>query len=534
MLKEILASRIAQAETVPDQRLQDASAVPYAPRRETASTSELVARLVAAFEEQAVVYCHWKSNLSLTLALSGETDLDLLVDCGSLQRALAILTSLGYKRGVVRWGPSTQGVSHYYGLDPQLGQLSHVHLFSQVLTGESLVKSHLLPFGPMLLENTDRIGEIIVTSKPAELVVFVLRVFINYGSLLDLIYLLGRAEDIRTELRWLQDTTDPSEVLSLLREHCSVIDEQLFSRCIETLHADTSLTQRVILARQIRRRLRTYSRYNVVSRVSAYARLLWGEVRRRLSGSRRNRILSARGAVIAFVGPDASGKSTLVSACKHWLGGALAVRTVHAGRPPSSLLTAPINIALWLARRWSWMRSLHSRGQDSAFDPTQSQLKVPDQSSLAYAIRALSLAWDRRRVLVAARRSADNGVVVICDRYPSEVAGAVDSRRLQEHQTRGGPMLAVLNWLARAEEGLYKQIPAPDVVLRLRLTSEMARERNRGRIKAGKEGEADMERRYLQSRDWDVSGARYVYEVDVERPPSETILNVKKLIWESL
>ena len=80
----------------------------------------------------------------------------------------------------------------------------------------SFVKSHLLPFEMMLLENSCDHGGIRVASKPAELILFTLRTFIKYGSLPDLLRIYGKSEEIRAELRWLQSGSDMSEVLLLL------------------------------------------------------------------------------------------------------------------------------------------------------------------------------------------------------------------------------------------------------------------------------------------------------------------------------
>ena len=35
-------------------------------------------RMLRAFDEKGVVYCHWKSNEHLAEALKGDTDLDVL------------------------------------------------------------------------------------------------------------------------------------------------------------------------------------------------------------------------------------------------------------------------------------------------------------------------------------------------------------------------------------------------------------------------------------------------------------------------
>jgi thymidylate kinase len=531
----MLSMPVANPQMMPEPRLQNIDSASGTPLCGIDLNSELAHRLVEALNSSDVVYCHWKSNIRLAQALSGATDLDLLVERKSLPKALSILMSLGFRPAVPRWEPRTPGVSHHYGLDPQTGHLIHVHLFSRVITGESLTKSHSLPFESMLLDNSRQVGQIRVGSKPAELVVFVLRVFIKYGSLLDLIRLVGKSEDLKAELSWLLSDSDMSDVLRLLRRHCPVMDEQLFVKCIETLSADSSLIERIAISQRVRRSLRVYSRFSRTDRALAHIHVLWSQVRRRLSGSRKNRVPYAGGTVIAFVGPDASGKSTLVSECKRWLGEAFAVRTAHAGKPPPSGLTVPVSIVLPLVRSLlPRLRPSRLEVLGSSTNPAQSRLRADGLPSLIYALRALTLAWDRRRLLVKARRSAANGEIVICDRYPSQMLGAMDSRRLQENPTKGGSIAAIHNFLARVEDRLYRQIPPPDIVLRLKVSLETVERRNGERIKAGNGREANMESRHRQSQLWHTSGTRYTYDIDTEQSLAETILHVKKVIWESL
>ena len=51
---------------------------------------------------------------------------------------------------------------------------------------------------------------------------------------------------------------------------------------------------------------------------------------------RRSHHRSRGGVVVAFVGSEACGKSTLLAATEHWLRPQFAVRRVHAGKPPST------------------------------------------------------------------------------------------------------------------------------------------------------------------------------------------------------
>ena len=498
----------------------------FSTSQEIVSTATLVDRLINAFNRDEIIYSHWKSNIDLAQATVGELDLDFLVDRKSLPQALTILSHLGFKAAVARWGANPPSIRHFYGLDPDTQQLIHVHLFSRVLTGESYVKSHLFLFETMLLENVYYSDRIRVTSKAAELVLYTLRMFIKYGSLLDLVTVGRKSESIKAEVRWLQDNGDLSETLTLLGKYCPVMDEQLFVKCIKTLDSNSSLISRMILAQQVRRRLKVYAKHTSFQRFLAYSQLFWAEVRRRLPTKQKNKVLQAGGAVIAFVGADATGKSTLVSETYRWLGEVFAVKVIHTGKPPSSWLTIPINLGLRLARKRTSLK------QGGGGDLYQSQHTFRGLSSLLFAVRAVALAWDRQRLILKARRRAAEGEFIICDRYPSQTLGAMDSPRLVEAPLKAGPIAAIYNGMARLEKRLYQQIPPPDIVLKLSVSLETARKRNNER--QGQDGDTYLEARHHQSQAWHMCGTGYLYDIDTEQSLAETIDCVKRAIWESL
>jgi len=494
-----------------------------------ASTATLVDCLIDTFNREEIVYSHWKSNIDLAQAQAGQIDLDLLIDRKCLPRAQMILVRLGFKVVVARWGANPPGICHYYGLDPETKQLIHVHLFTRVLTGESFVKSHLFPFETMLLANVEYVGRMRVTAKPAELVLFTMRTFIKYGSLADLIMLRRKAKSLQTEARWLQAGADLGEALALIDQSCPVIDKQLFIQCVETLTSDTSLRQRIQLAFQVRRRLAVYAKHTPFNRLLAYGQLGWAELQRRLGPKQKNKVLQSGGAVIAIVGADATGKSTLVAETKRWLGDVFAAQVIHTGKPPSSWLTAPVNLALALVRRLS---SGKRRTRQAADDASPTQHTFQGRSSLLYAVRSVVLAWDRRRLILRARRRVAAGEFIICDRYPSRTLGAMDSPRLAAEPLKTGTVATLYNRLVRLEKELYDQIPPPDIALKLRVSLETAKQRNRDRN--GQDDEAYLEARHRQSRAWQMPGTRYVYEIDTEQSLVETIGCVKQAIWESL
>lgn len=160
--------------------------------------------------------------------------------------------------------------------------------------------------------------------------------------------------------------------------------------------------------------------------------------------------------------------------------------------------------------------------------------RPPTLVDLIYAFRSVTLAWDRRNLLIRTRRAATKGEIVICDRYPSEVVGAMDSPRLHECMATTGLVATIYNSLARLEASLYRKIPPPDIVLRLKVSVETAKRRNRERIKVDKESDAYLESRHRYAGEWRMAGVTCVCDVDTERTMAETILNVKKIIWDAL
>lgn len=143
---------------------------------------------------------------------------------------------------------------------------------------------------------------------------------------------------------------------------------------------------------------------------------------------------------------------------------------------------------------------------------------------MLYALRSVMVAWDRRALAARLRRKAANGGIVVCDRYPSATVGAMDSARLEASKEKG-----ILGYLARLENHIYRQIPPPDVVIRLTVPIEVAIERNRERQKKGKEGDAYVVRRHTSGTVPVFPTARTI-ELNSDQTQSQTIQRVREIV----
>jgi thymidylate kinase len=489
--------------------------------------SQLVHCLVEALKCEGIVFCHWKSSFHLKDALAEGGDLDLLVDRKDAQRFERVLATLGFKR-VVDPLQSFPSLFHFYGLDNLAGILVHIHVYYRVITGESLLKNYCLPLDGLLLHNPRLIGDMPAPQLPAELIVFVIRMMLKHASLLE--YTLLRRGDrsgyteLREELVSLLVDDSSARASGLLADWLPPIQSELFCECIDALQKDAPFIQRFQLALRLRRQLKVYRRLRLVAATFRHATMFLTRILRRLASSGKTKQLASGGALIAFVGPEATGKSTLVQETVCWLGKVFDVSTAHLGKPPSTWLTFAPNLVLPLLRKATPQHRM-SRVQR---DPGGEDRPV----SLLYALRAVLLAWDRRALAVRVRRKAAQGGIVICDRYPSVMVGAMDSARLKV-PAGTGRRSRLLGFLARLENRLYRQIPPPDAVIRLTVPVEVAITRNQERQKKGKEADAYVLRRHTIDTVPTFPVSRTI-ELDSNQPRAQTISAARQIVWESL
>jgi thymidylate kinase len=229
--------------------------------------------------------------------------------------------------------------------------------------------------------------------------------------------------------------------------------------------------------------------------------------------------------VIAIIGPDASGKSTMVAETTRWLGSVFRVHVAHLGKPPSTWLTWLPNFAgRQLGRLAPQLRtSQQPAGRDGS---------GCERRRFLYRLRAVLLACDRRALAIRLARKAAQGWIVVCDRYPSAVVGAPDSARLKPPEEEAGlPWLHA--FLARLENRLYREIPLPQVVIRLNAPVSVAIDRNRERQKPCKEADDFVARRHKDFFVPSFAGTP-ILSLDTSTSKAMSVRMLRRLLWEWL
>jgi thymidylate kinase len=232
---------------------------------------------------------------------------------------------------------------------------------------------------------------------------------------------------------------------------------------------------------------------------------------------------TGRATVIAFVGSEATGKSTILSEVEGWLGRTHRVRRVHAGKPPSTPITFLPHVLLPALRAvFPEQRTLRveERYEEGAGAPSRTY-------PLLFGVRSVMLAYERRALLSRAVRSG-RGTVVLSDRYPSDTSGAPDGPQLA-HLPMPSRRFSVRRALARIEDHLYRDIPAPDLVFHLSAPLEVTLARNAARNKT--EPEDYVRFRHELSSRLRFDGAP-VYRIDTDRDLGLVVREIEGVIGD--
>jgi len=287
--------------------------------------------LIEKLSENEIKYCHWKSNSALSEVLIGNTDVDLLIYRKNGDAFRLVMSELKFRPTGIQGEAPFPSVEHYYAMDEETGIFVHVHAYYHVITGESLSKNLHLPLEDMLLQNLREESSVPVPVKSAELVIFTIRMMLKHTSIVELFMLSRDWKGIRHEIEWLMDAKPTDQTLKMVTDWLPSVDIQLFSTCIDALKRPAPLLHRIRLGHRLRSQLSIYARNSWLRSwmrgIQKFTLMAYG----RLTRSRRAMILQSGGAVVAFVGAEATGKSTLLAATRHWLDEHFVIKQIHVG-----------------------------------------------------------------------------------------------------------------------------------------------------------------------------------------------------------
>jgi len=482
----------------------------------------LIVELCQALNIERIAYCHWKSNNALDRSASGENDLDLLVSRTDLPGFLTILARLGFKEARAEPEKQMIGVSDFYGYDVDSGRLVHVHAHYLLVLGHDMTKNFRLPFETPYIESAFQDGLFKVPAPEYEYIVLVVRLMLKHATwdvILGKQGTLKKAE--RLELEYLQARLEQEKVNAILEMHLPYIGIGLFQRCLQVLQPGVSVWLRAKVGQQLQRQLQAGTRYSVLA--DAFLKQLrhWTLIikRRIFRNPSRHRLVSG-GMMIAIVGGDGAGKTTLVNGLYKWLSRDFDTLMIHMGKPRESVATIVVRAVL---RIGNLMRLYPHLNSSSLYLPDSKAPQFPGK--LPWMIREAFKARDRYFTYLGARRFVNSGRIVICDRFPLAQIKLMDGPVVEQITTRNDDWLSRI--LSNFEKKYYQRMVMPELVIVLRLDPDEAVRRKTDEDST----QVRVRSTEIWKIDWQGSG---VNVIEAYQSEAEVLTAAQTLIWAKL
>ena len=489
-----------------------------------------VACFFEALNQADIRYCHWKSNVRLTDALQGRTDLDLLIDPAHQAAFEAILQEWAIKRVQAAPGREYPGLEHYLGFDETSGRMFHLHVHYQLVLGEQFVKNYHLPLETPFLDDTQLRHGVKVPFPELELTVLALRALLKYRDRDALKGLLPwRAPalpgHIRQEIAWLTAQTTPQRMTATLRALDGILPTQEIQLFLQAMQGKTGVGYTLLrLRNRVRQALQAYQRD---SRTQAWWRYQAESWRRRKwfirAGSQRKMSFPRGGLQLAFVGVDGAGKSTAVEQITRWLSWRLTVRPHYMGHSRPS--PGP-KVVQTIAKTMQRIAAANQQLLGSANILTR---QIHTWQQQWQALRYVAEARDRWQRYRTGAREADSGCIVIYDRYPLPTVQLLNHAMDGPHlaSPNGHHHTPLVRQLAHQEAAYYRQIKPPDALFVLHITPEVALRRkpeHKPHLMTAKSMALD---------NFDVQGT-CVIKIEAEKPLEQVLLEIKCAVWRML
>jgi thymidylate kinase len=502
------------------------------PSRHTEVRLSLIDDLLHSFHNLDITYCHWKSNEHLAASMVGVTDLDILFDDQNKPGIEAMITNCGFKEFVSIKEKQYKDIQDYIGLDLPSGRIVHLHAHFKLTLGECYLKGYQLNLEKKILDSRVFDSDFgIYRSAPAfELVLLYFRHALKIRNRDILKFYLKKditySRNIMNEYHWLKARCSNAEIEALLKplfkDHAPI-----YNLVTKTFNYQTILK----LSHLLRKSFKDQRLYPpLTATILRWYREIAVKTYRKWSTISSQPVISQRvhprhGLIVAMIGADGSGKSTVIGDLHATFKKKIDVYNLYMGRGKSGN-------ASWQRKILGRFKKNYSKVRHRENKTVTSGISTNGNKSFKYnlfkCIEALAVARERQKKLKMMQTAKAKGMLVICDRFPqNQFMGYND-----------GPALSYLlhsksflfRWSARKEAKTYKltEDNPPDILFKLVADADV--------VAGRKPSKASLE--MLELKIEGIKRLKFLHNcvvvtIDANQPLNEVILPIKKHLWNA-
>ncbi|RJE48975.1 MULTISPECIES: hypothetical protein [unclassified Dehalobacter] len=481
---------------------------------------EISKQLFFNWNNSKIHYCHWKSNEHLEEGLNGLTDLDVLVSLDNKNHCESILRNLNFIECNPQYGSRYPGVDDWIGYDAQTGRLIHIHLHYQIITGHRGLKEYNLPWSQEALDTRIKDNRTGVYIMEPNMEIMTLYTRIALKASLKKIYTAKRGNfklDIGTlkEITYLKKRINLTPLTILIKKFYG--SDKLLKEFIErqTLTSEDFLSLHKYITKSMipcctMSTFTSLVQKNYFNIVLPIRNLLRKKVKRLIIYKKTPQ---TGGMMIAFIGQDGSGKSTVTDEILEWLTWKLDANKFYLGSGE---------------HYYSWQKTLKKKIENKKIYKIVAVL-----SALLTLSNHISAARRTYKSLNKAKKYVLCGGIAIFDRYPqTKHFGINDGPKIRVNYVDkiSNPLLKkYILYCAKVEENylIRAEKIVPGLVFKLILPPEIS-------IKRKPEEDFDTVKRkheIVKSLSFEYSK---VYYIDSTMEYGKEIKEIKELIWDNL
>lgn len=482
---------------------------------------EISKKVFALFNDRNVAYCSWKGNDHIAQCLSGVGDIDVLVSQNSRLLCYSILQELNFLQCKSQFGYAIPNVEDWLGFDKLSGKMIHIHLHFSMVAGIAGLMEYDLPWNATVLETRLLHQEtgVYVIRPELELITRYALISLSAKTLSIIRYRFNGyqlPEKYLKEINYLKSLCD----LALFRRYVNDLISYKPNRFVDLVYKRNLTFNDFSELRCIcKKSSKKASRYSFLSKhikiicnfIAMKCRLAIKKMSPYGIITRKTPMLS-RPPIIAFMGQDGAGKSTVVKDIQKWLSWKLEVSQFYLGsgdhynpweKKLANHLHGSCNPIAKLIRKWLPFRYLSKLGKN------------------VY------------ETIAKANRYAAKGGIVLFDRYPQiEYVGINDGPKIRAiimQHAKNGLTRAIANLYASKEEKYLQKAVAysPDIVIKLMLSPEesIRRKPHENYEMVKKKHEIIKSLKFKKAK---------VYIVDATQNYENELIEIKNIIWNNI